>query len=303
MSESPIVSDWITYIGGSLSLACTLGIMISYCCVRELKKMPAFLLVFHISFADFVFVMVSVINEYLYQNYSIGNNSKYCTVLGFFQEYTKVVVFFWAYAFAYTMHKFYTGQYHSTKGVRSNILKTVLICWGVPLIFASIPIIIPKIVGGPSGYGPASLNCWINSGLSGDSRVIITLLGSYVPLGIISLSLIYYYCKVIAFVRNSASDTVVKQTISDLILYPAGPLLNYFAEIADRVFNLGLGLDISYITYFHILTNMTIGIINAFAYGGSSRVRKAIASYFRKKDRTESFSTGLQISLRSSSVI
>lgn len=261
-----------------LSLIGCIFIFWSYCTIKDLRKMTAFRMVFHLALADFFLTVNGLINV------NAGDvDHEFCAVWAYFREHMALTSVLWPFVFAHTMHCFYNGRYKSQADLSKRFKYYAMFCWLGPILVSVIPIFF-------NAYGSGAIYCWLwtdNHDLPVELIFMLSMIVFYGPITIIILFMVGYYINILRHMMKNPS-TESKSAIYSLFFYPVAFFITYAFAAGDRFINLEFKGEYVWLLKGHILLQQTQGFLNAVIYGCSGKVREQIKNHFDKKKKDRS---------------
>jgi len=280
-----------------LSLLGCLFMMLSYWFVYELRRLPAYKLIFNLALADFLLTLNGL---FTIQFPSPTLNDNFCYIWGIYRQYAMIASFCWPFLFGHVLFAFYHGRFRSSRDIHNRFYLITLFGWGLPILFTIIPIFF-------DAYGDAHFYCWLDEEKflrDPDVWVYLVFGCFYIPIFLLGLIVSFYYFKIIVSVCRTRKEE--RPPLLELLFYPGLFLIRVALTAVDRFWDLNNTRDIYWMFTSHLILGQAQGFLNFVAYGMSERVRNAIKKSWQGESGTSSTRTnsgGLNISLQEITIL
>lgn len=250
----------VALVNTILSTVGFLFIFASFVFVGELRKKPAFRMVFNLSIVDTLMCLVGLINVDAHALDQAHHNV--CIGFGFVLQFTSLSSAVWVVMFAYTLFQFFVKRNENLESIeRLNYV----VCYGIPMIAAIIPFF-------TDAYGSAVIYCWFPNEYSKHGLFLF-----YLPVIVIFFVMVYFYVRIISTTYKQAMNKKDLKIVYQFALYPCGLVLNFFFAGLNRFYNFPYADGkIFWIVVCHVAFQQCQTLINALIYASNHTVRSKI---------------------------
>jgi len=255
-------------IASSLSMIGILFIFITFIVIKPLRKIPNFRCVMYLSIADTLWSIQGILTGLT----SIEDNPGLCVFFGFLQIYSFISSLLWTSVFAILIYKI--AKKSEPNHFLNNEWKYILFCFGVPLLFALIPL-------AEGFYGLGEYGCGLKPTLPTELDILMmSLVLMFIPAVSTIIFNIYLYCVVLSRLRRVLVTEEHRKAVSEIKYYP---LVLAFCWVWALLY-----FSIYTITQNRVYWLAIVGygccklqgFFNAFLYGFNTTIGKKVYEYY-----------------------
>lgn len=252
-----------SFAGSMLSYTSFIFILISFLCIRNLRRRLPFRMVMNLTAVDMIMTVSGTINVDAY-HFDVEHHNL-CVSIGFIRNFTALSSLLWTLMFALTLNEFIMK---SSRSMLYCEVRNYLVCYGVPFVISVVPWLLNL-------YGSAGLYCWLNQDEAISTHVDLVFF--YIPLVCVLIALAVCYTRMFWVLKDESLTKANQKLILQFALYPCGLLLCYFFAMLDRFYNLALrNGSVIWIIELHVFMMQSQTFVNGLIYGANKTVRTQV---------------------------